>query len=85
MRNFKQDSNRDSRDIQRHSAVCDSCGKDCKVPFKPTSGKPIYCSDCFGKQGGRETSRRAPKRESSQVLEKLDKIIELLTSRQRKK
>ncbi|MBD3363143.1 hypothetical protein GF362_05465 [Candidatus Dojkabacteria bacterium] len=30
-----------------HDAVCDKCGKDCKVPFKPTSGKPIFCSECF--------------------------------------
>jgi len=28
-------------------AVCDECGKECKVPFKPTSNKPIYCSECF--------------------------------------
>ncbi len=33
--------------------VCSSCGKDCEVPFKPTSGKPVYCSDCFEKVGGR--------------------------------
>jgi CxxC-x17-CxxC domain-containing protein len=35
-------------------AVCDNCGKNCQVPFKPTQGKPIYCSDCFEKMGGRE-------------------------------
>lgn len=35
-------------------AVCDNCGKNCQVPFKPTMGKPIYCSDCFEKMGGRE-------------------------------
>jgi len=28
-------------------AVCSSCGKDTQVPFQPTSGKPVYCSDCF--------------------------------------
>jgi CxxC-x17-CxxC domain-containing protein len=28
-------------------AVCSSCGKDTQVPFRPTSGKPVYCSDCF--------------------------------------
>ena len=28
-------------------AVCDECGKDCKVPFRPTGNKPIYCSQCF--------------------------------------
>lgn len=28
-------------------AVCDECGKETQVPFQPTSGKPVYCSDCF--------------------------------------
>jgi CxxC-x17-CxxC domain-containing protein len=29
------------------TATCSSCGKDAQVPFRPTSGKPVYCSDCF--------------------------------------
>ena len=28
-------------------AVCAECGKECQVPFKPTEGKPVYCSECF--------------------------------------
>ena len=28
-------------------AVCAECGKPCKVPFNPTDGKPVYCSECF--------------------------------------
>lgn len=36
-----------------HDAVCDKCGKDCKVPFMPTSGKPVYCSACFEKTSDR--------------------------------
>jgi len=31
-------------------AVCDECGKQTEVPFQPTSGKPLYCSDCFEKR-----------------------------------
>jgi CxxC-x17-CxxC domain-containing protein len=30
-------------------AVCDSCGKNTFVHFKPTPGKPLYCDDCFSK------------------------------------
>lgn len=41
---------RDSGRAPSFDAVCDECGKDCKVPFEPTSGKPIYCSDCFGQR-----------------------------------
>lgn len=55
---FKRDG-RDNRGGGRDSArrndgpremfktVCSSCGKECEVPFKPTNGKPVYCSECF--------------------------------------
>jgi CxxC-x17-CxxC domain-containing protein len=29
------------------TATCSNCGRDAQVPFRPTSGKPVYCSDCF--------------------------------------
>jgi CxxC-x17-CxxC domain-containing protein len=29
------------------SATCSSCGREAQVPFQPTNGKPVYCSDCF--------------------------------------
>jgi CxxC-x17-CxxC domain-containing protein len=32
---------------QMYAAVCDNCGKQAMVPFQPTSGKPVYCSECF--------------------------------------
>ena len=28
-------------------ATCSKCGKSTEVPFRPTNGKPVYCSDCF--------------------------------------
>jgi CspA family cold shock protein len=30
-----------------HSAVCSQCGAETQVPFVPTSGRPIYCRDCY--------------------------------------
>ena len=32
---------------QMHDAVCATCGKACQVPFEPTNGRPVYCSDCY--------------------------------------
>jgi CxxC-x17-CxxC domain-containing protein len=32
---------------QMYTATCSSCGNEAQVPFQPTSGKPVYCSDCF--------------------------------------
>lgn len=33
---------------QRFEIVCDQCGKTDTVPFKPSSGRPVLCGDCFG-------------------------------------
>jgi len=34
---------------EMHKAVCADCGKECEVPFKPISGRPVYCRDCYRK------------------------------------
>ena len=39
---------------EMHETVCGACGKPARVPFKPTGGRPVYCSDCFQQQGGRK-------------------------------
>jgi CxxC-x17-CxxC domain-containing protein len=31
-------------------ATCSDCGKTARVPFRPTSGKPVYCTDCFARR-----------------------------------
>jgi len=46
---FSKRRGKDSRKSSMHQAICDNCGKECEVPFKPTSGKPIFCSNCFEK------------------------------------
>lgn len=38
----------DRRSNRMYDAVCDNCGKNCEVPFQPSSDKPIYCNECFG-------------------------------------
>ncbi len=32
---------------QSFDAVCSECGVTTTVPFKPVSGRPVYCRDCF--------------------------------------
>jgi CxxC-x17-CxxC domain-containing protein len=34
---------------QKFPAVCAECGKDTEVPFAPTTGRPVYCSNCYSK------------------------------------
>jgi CxxC-x17-CxxC domain-containing protein len=45
-------------------ATCSKCGNNCEVPFKPISGKPVLCNDCF-KSGDRDdrTERRSNDRD----------------------
>jgi len=46
-RSAKKQAVRASREM--HDVVCAACNKNCQVPFKPRSDKPVYCSDCFQK------------------------------------
>jgi CxxC-x17-CxxC domain-containing protein len=43
---------------EMHKAVCGKCGKDCEVPFEPTDGRPVFCSECFEKKEGEMTTPR---------------------------
>jgi CxxC-x17-CxxC domain-containing protein len=36
-----------ARPREMHTAICSSCGIETRVPFAPTTGRPIYCRDCF--------------------------------------
>ncbi len=44
--------NRSSAPREMFAATCSNCGKEAKVPFRPTNGKPVYCSDCFRSMRG---------------------------------
>ena len=44
----RQGSNYGSR-REMFPVTCAQCGKDTEVPFQPTGGRPVYCSDCFQK------------------------------------
>ena len=83
----------DDRPREMFKTVCSNCGKDCEVPFRPTTGKPVYCSDCFEKVGGRSSDGRperpsfdrpqAPRGDSNkaqfdELNAKLDRILKLL-------
>jgi CxxC-x17-CxxC domain-containing protein len=58
--------------------ICSTCGKDCQVPFKPTSSKPVYCDDCFSKKEKGGSSRGPSNKDLEVINEKLDKIMAAL-------
>ena len=88
-RSFDRGGDRGNREMFK--TTCSNCGKECEVPFRPTNGKPVYCSECFEKMGngGRSDAPRndfrSPAPASNQnniqldaLNAKLDKIISLL-------
>ncbi len=68
---------RNKREVEMTKVICSSCGKECEVPFKPTSSKPVYCAECFAKinKGG---SDKVSNRDFDIINEKLDKIMKAL-------
>ena len=76
---------RGSEDRAMHEAICGKCGSECEVPFKPTEGKPVYCSDCFKDKSREAGSRSELGKQSNETLSeisrKLDKILNILENR----
>ena len=34
----------------KFTAVCNECGSECEVPFKPDPNRPVYCRECWVKR-----------------------------------
>jgi len=68
---------RDRREVTKTKVTCSACGAKCEVPFKPTSDKPVYCSDCFAKKS-KVSSGKPSSKDFDAINEKLDKIMKAL-------
>ena len=51
-RDARKNAQRGNREM--FTAICADCGKEAKVPFNPTDGKPVYCSECYAARKNRE-------------------------------
>ena len=71
---------RGRRDLEMTKVICSSCGKECEVPFKPTSSKPVYCDDCFAKKG-KGGSAPDYNKDFEIINAKLDKIMKALKNK----
>ena len=54
----RRSGGRDGDRPSMHQATCSECGQDCEIPFKPSNGRPVFCSKCFEKQSGGASSSR---------------------------
>ena len=82
-RGFSRDNGGFNRDRPQRREMfdvqCTKCGKDARVPFKPTGNKPVLCSDCFSKDGGdRRSNGGSGSVDLTEINAKLDKIIRIL-------
>ena len=66
---------RGSDRIEMTKVVCDKCKKNCEVPFKPTSSKPIFCNECFKDNGSSKSQRSG---ESNKELESINKKLDII-------
>ena len=41
----------DREDREMFKATCSECGDMCQVPFRPRDGRPVFCNNCFKKDG----------------------------------
>lgn len=48
---------------EMYQAKCNSCHKMCEVPFKPNGKKPVFCKDCFSRDGDRPAAPSYQKKE----------------------
>lgn len=65
------------REFEMTKTTCSACKKECEVPFKPTSNKPIYCDKCFAKKDRGNQNTNSDK-DFDIINEKLNKIMRAL-------
>lgn len=72
---------------EMYDAECNKCHGRCQVPFRPNGKKPVYCGNCFVKDGERterprERTQRPPARAvpevSARQIEDLKRQIEAM-------
>ena len=70
----KRRGSRDRRPVEMTKVICSECGKECEVPFKPTTDKPLFCDECFKTKGRKGSGSK----DIEKINEKLDKIMKAL-------
>ncbi len=92
-RKFSKSPRRDDFGPKRmFPAVCSECGRDCEVPFRPSSDKPVLCDECFGQSGRRSERRPRQGGDNNQlaaqlqaISEKLDRVLQSLVTEKKTK
>ena len=73
---FRDSGPRREKNFEMTKVTCSECQKECEVPFKPSSSKPVFCSECFESKGN--TRKGSNNIDLTEINEKLDKIMQAL-------
>lgn len=67
-------------DRPKFKTTCASCGNACEVPFKPNGSKPVFCRDCFKKEGdGAGMGGNSYQRQDARGFDVMDKQMHQAT------
>ncbi len=58
-RDARKAASRQSQEREMFIATCASCGGEARVPFRPSEGRPVYCSECFAKMKAESEGEQA--------------------------
>ncbi|MBI2575510.1 hypothetical protein HYV82_06520 [Candidatus Woesearchaeota archaeon] len=76
---FRPRGRDEPRQPELTDVICDKCGKNAQVPFKPSENKPVFCRDCFKRPGDAKNRAASPSiSQLEQINQKLDRIMEAL-------
>ncbi len=51
-RRKRKQARNDAPQREMFTVICDQCGEETQVPFRPTNGRPVYCRACMDKKRG---------------------------------
>ncbi|MBR5328607.1 MAG: zinc-ribbon domain containing protein [Firmicutes bacterium] len=51
-RRKRKQARNDAPAREMFTVICDQCGEETQVPFRPTNGRPVYCRACMNQKKG---------------------------------
>lgn len=51
-RRKRKQARNDAPRREMFTVICDQCGEETQVPFRPTNGRPVYCRSCMDQKRG---------------------------------
>ncbi|HOE68560.1 MAG TPA: hypothetical protein PK997_00060 [Candidatus Omnitrophota bacterium] len=62
------------RERTTFKTVCAACGKECEIPFKPSSDRAVYCDACFSAHKPGKKTRAREMRETVPLRDDIAKV-----------